>query len=168
MVKKKWIFPILAVIALAAVLLAVFILGISLYKQTAVSDAQDQDPLAAVSAAQIEKIIIEAQSGRQCELTQDNMAALSSLIEQIEPLGEGDPSYLNYDGVFPTMFYIYFEDGTQMDFSASNPFYVIDSLGYRSEYKLCDTISRLYWQLCEDYFPKPARKTAPFYEKKVG
>lgn len=163
--KRKWTIPVL--IALAAVLLAAFIPDI-LYRQSAESDAQDQDPLAAVSAAQIEKIIIEAQSGRQCELPQDDMAALSSLIEQIEPLGEGDQSYLNYDGVFPTMFHIYFDGGTQMDFSASNPFYVIDSVGYRSEYKLCDTISRLYWQLCEDYFPKPPRKTAPFYEKEVG
>lgn len=137
---------------LVALILCIF--GISLSRQPAISDAQDKDPLVAVSTAQIEKIVIETQNGRQCELTQDDMLALSSLIEQIEPLSEGDQSYLDYDGVFPTMFHIFFDDDTQIDFSASNPFYVINSLSYKSEYRLCDKISRLYWQLCENYFPR--------------
>lgn len=87
------------------------------------------------------------------KLTEEEVLELSSLLTKVELKGNGSKKHLEYDGVFYKMFLIVYSSGTQIKFSASNPFYIVDGVGYKSEYYPCEEISRLYWRLLQEYFP---------------
>ena len=53
---------------------------------------------------------------------------------------EEDNSYSEYNGQV-VIFTIIKTDGTQMTIDASNPFVVIDDVGYRCKYKPCEALS---------------------------
>ena len=108
-----------------------------------------------LSVSEIEEVylISPSQDTQPCKLTEADVLELSSLLEKVELKSNGSQSYLDYDGVFPFMFHIIYKDGTQMEFGASSPFYIIDSVGYKSEYEPCDAISSLYWELLPKYDP---------------
>lgn len=87
------------------------------------------------------------------KLSEEEVMEFSSLLAKVELKSNGTKAYLEDDGGFKKMFCIVYNDGTQIEFAARNPLYIIDSFGYKGEYHLCETISRLFMKLLPKYDP---------------
>lgn len=112
-----------------------------------------QEALLAVSDIEEVYLLPLGSDEEPYKLTKEEVLELSSLLTKVELKKNGSKKHLEYDGVFYKMFLIVYSSGTQIKFSASNPFYIVDGVGYKSEYHPCDEISRLYWSLLREYFP---------------
>lgn len=106
-----------------------------------------------LTPSEIEDIFLLRPGKQPCKLEKEDALSLSSLLTNVRVQGSGTTSYTDYDGVYSKMFSIVYNDSTKIEFSASNPFYIVDSIGYKSEYSLCDAISNLYWEFCDKYYP---------------
>ena len=85
-------------------------------------------------------------------LSDDEMSEVLEALKLVEYSGEGSLSYLDYSGFLARMFCLELKNGETIDFAASAPFYIFDLQGYRADYMSCDSISKLYWQLLDEYF----------------
>lgn len=109
--------------------------------------------------SQVESISIYAnfvpKSGKSewAVLSEEDAADLMEMLNQVELEGKMTPSFRYYDGVQYLMFHVVLKDQTEYDFSASNPFYILDTdRAYKSVYRLCDDISKKYHALLEKYY----------------
>ena len=121
--------------------------------QVELSKTKIENSILSVSEVEEVYLISPSQDAQPCKLTEEDVLELSSLLGKVKLKSNGSQDYLDYDGGFPLMFRIIYKDGTQMEFGASSPFYIIDSVGYKSEYAPCDAISSLYWELLPKYDP---------------
>lgn len=104
--------------------------------------------------SQIEQVYIYSRSGKDMvQLTDDDMAILLQKMAGVKLIGEGTEDFKEYVGIQWKMFHFKFEDGSEMVFSAGNPFYIIDcKWGFPSNYSDCDNLSNFYYSLVKQYF----------------
>ncbi len=51
------------------------------------------------------------------------------------------------------MFQLNMKNSSNIDFAASNPFYIINiEKGYKADYDLCDKINQLYFSMLDNHF----------------
>lgn len=112
-----------------------------------------QEALLAVS--DIEEVYLLPMMGgaEPCRLTEEEVQELSSLLVEIELKKNGSKEHLEWTGVYFKMFLIVYNNGTQIEFSGCYPFYIIDSVGYKGERRLCHAITHLYESFHKEYYP---------------
>lgn len=122
----------------------------------------ENDAPPSLDISQIEQVYIYSRSGKGlAPLTADDTAILFKKMAGVKLIGEGTEEFKQYVGGQYKMFRFYFKDGSKMSFSASNPFYIIDSKwGFPSNYSDCDNLSNFYHSLVLQYF-KPAEMPVP-------
>lgn len=109
---------------------------------------------ALLSISEIEEVYLYSPVHEEgYKLSEEEVLEFASLLAKVELKGNGSKSYLEYMGGVSKMFRIVYNGGTQIEFAAVTPFYIIDSWGYEGEYRPCDTISSLYWELLPKYDP---------------
>jgi len=112
--------------------------------------------LSNMDIAQIESIAIYSLSMENVAiLSESDVYDLFQLLKQVEITGRGSDDFRLYAGTKGPMFYIKLKNRKGFDLSASNPFYIIDSKGYRHDnYEICNHILYIYYPLVEKYFPR--------------
>ena len=105
--------------------------------------------------SEVKNVVLYSIAGaKQQELSESEKSEVLDALAKVEWSETGSQSYLNHDGGLALMFRLELENGQEIDFAACNPFYIIDAMGYKAEYKICDAISDLYWQLVAEHFPE--------------
>ncbi len=102
--------------------------------------------------SEVKSVTLYSRGLREQELSEAESAEVLDALAEVEWYGTGSQSYLDYDGCGGRMFRLELEDGGTVKFGASSPFYIIDESGYKSEYRVCQAISKVYWKLNDKYF----------------
>ncbi|MDF2868776.1 MAG: hypothetical protein K0R05_351 [Anaerocolumna sp.] len=111
-------------------------------------------PIRNLPISQIESISIYSLSLEEKEvLSEEEKKELLSYLSKVELKGKGTQEFKEYDGGKYLMFQLNLKDSSNIDFAASNPFYIINiEKGYKADYGLCGKISRLYYSMLDKHF----------------
>lgn len=121
--------------------------------------AIEEEPLS-LPLSEVKNVVLYSMTAvKQQELSESEKAEVLEALADVEWSGTGTQSYLDNDGGVGKMFRLELEDGREIDFSACSPFYIIDELGYKSEYRVCQAISKVYWRLNAEYFAERTRRS---------
>lgn len=110
-------------------------------------------PMRNLSISQIESITIYSMSLEKEVLSEDEKKQLLSYLKRVELKGKGTQKFKDYTGCKFLMFQLNMKDSSNIDFAASNPFYIINiEKGYKADYELCDKINQLYFNMLDNHF----------------
>ena len=115
------------------------------------TDSIDFDGL---EVSQVKNISVYSLSAEEmAELSSEDAADLIAQLNKVELRGNGTNEFLEYSGIQYKMFHIELKNGTVFEFSASNPFYIInEEKGFRADYSVCDELSEAYNTAVSEYF----------------
>lgn len=129
------------------VLLTVIILGWFIYNNLGLY------PMRNLPISQIESITIYSLSLEKEVLSEDEKKQLLSYLKRVELKGKGTQEFKDYTGCMFLMFQLNMKNSSNIDFAASNPFYIINiEKGYKADYDLCDKINQLYFSMLDNHF----------------
>ncbi len=130
-----------------AVLLAVIILVWFVYNNLGLYTMRN------LPISQIESITIYSLCLEKEVLSEDEKKQLLSYLKRVELKGKGTQEFKDYAGCKFLMFQLNMKDSSNIDFAASNPFYIINiEKGYKADYELCDKINQLYFSMLDNHF----------------
>lgn len=110
-------------------------------------------PMRNLQISQIESITLYSLSLEKAVLSEDEKKQLISYLKRVELKGKGTQKFKEYDGCRFLMFQLNMKDSSNIDFAASNPFYIINiEKGYKADYELCEKISQLYFSMLDNHF----------------
>lgn len=110
-------------------------------------------PMRNLPISQIESITIYSLSLEKEVLSEDEKIQLLSYLKRVELKGKGTQEFKDYTGCKFLMFQLNMKDSSNIDFAASNPFYIINiEKGYKADYELCDKINQLYFSMLDNHF----------------
>lgn len=110
-------------------------------------------PMRNLPISQIESITIYSLSLEKEVLSEDEKKQLLSYLKRVELKGKGTQEFKDYAGCKFLMFQLNMKDSSNIDFAASNPFYIINiEKGYKADYELCDKINQLYYSMLDNHF----------------
>lgn len=110
-------------------------------------------PMRNLPISQIESITIYSLCLEKEVLSEDEKKQLLSYLKRVELKGKGTQEFKDYAGCKFLMFQLNMKDSSNIDFAASNPFYIINiEKGYKADYELCDKINQLYFSMLDNHF----------------
>ena len=94
-----------------------------------------------------------SEEAKETTISEEDKVALVEQLKQVKLIGRGTDIFKYAQGCTPLMFHITLSDGSDFEFAASNPFYIIDvERGYTTEdYAICETICNTYYELVGKY-----------------
>ena len=136
----------IAILTIIAIPILIIIIGMQ-YKKN--------DMLVNLTESQIDSIFLYSWGGmKQAELSKSETTDLVRQLNKIRLIGRGSDKFKNYGGGTWVMFRITLNDGSEFDFSAFDPFYIINAqIGYKANSMIAKEIQETYYALLGKYFP---------------
>jgi len=111
----------------------------------------------AFDASQVKSISVYpwfvSEDANETTISEEDKAALVEQLKEVKLIGRGTDMFKYAQGCQPLMFHITLMDGSDFDFAASNPFYIVDvERGYTTEdYAVCEKLCNTYYDLVGKY-----------------
>lgn len=116
-------------------------------------DKSAKHPFTSRELSKVERVSVIFGAYEPYYLSEEEEEQFLELLEDVV-IYERDNTYREYTGVGFTSFGIEKTNGKTIYIQASNPFFIINDVGYRTKYEPCDEISRFGYEIVHSKIKK--------------